>query len=211
MKYIIRLKRNETYLATTPPPIRAVWVDWEAAHRFNSEQKAKNFMAHNFRSCVEGKISPEEVELLPCDRVGRPIQDGDLVIQSEEEATRYLEALSKDITALCGTAKIVRGLYNYYSDQLSVADQTQEDMLHQIEFVTANASVGYKMYKSLHDLRLRRRQCKDICGYLDLFTEAGLTENLNGLESAIEAYRIGLEARVYKPRVLKGEQHEQSA
>lgn len=89
---------------------------------------------------------------------------------------------------------------NNYSSELSAIDLMVSDELHYAEFESLSAVDGYMSYKRLHNLLIKRRQCKN--EYLvstaarSIFT-LNIDKALNHALSTIH----GLETRIYEPRV----------
>ncbi len=74
------------------------------------------------------------------------------------------------------------------------------DIEHAAEFYTLNASQGYKLYKMLHDARIKRRLYKDELKKIDLSLGTSIrSANMENLEKSI----VGMDHRKYEPRVNK--------
>ena len=74
------------------------------------------------------------------------------------------------------------------------------DIEHAAEFYNLNASQGYKLYKLLHDSRIKRRELKDELEKINLSLGTSIrSANMENLERSI----IGLEHRQYTPRINK--------
>lgn len=74
------------------------------------------------------------------------------------------------------------------------------DIEHAAEFYTLNASQGYKLYKILHDARIKRRLYKDELKKIDLSLGTSIrSANMENLEKSI----VGMDHRKYEPRVNK--------
>lgn len=85
------------------------------------------------------------------------------------------------------------------SFELSKIDGEIEDLLHAAEFFNLNASEGYKLYKMLHDKRVKRRKIKDYIEIVDYI------KKINGKEFAENRGSksiLGMLTRNYNPRVL---------
>ena len=83
--------------------------------------------------------------------------------------------------------------------EMSIIDSEIEDILHAAEFYNLNACEGYKLYKMLHECRVKRRKIKD---YIEV---VGYIENITGKEFAAETGSksiLGKMKREYRPRVL---------
>lgn len=86
------------------------------------------------------------------------------------------------------------------SEELSIVDQEINDILHAAEFYSLNARDGYKLYKILHEKRIRRRELKNF------IEKVGVIEGCSGKDlSARRASKSisGIENREYAPRILK--------
>ena len=81
-------------------------------------------------------------------------------------------------------------------EQLSQADLEIVDIEHAIEFYTLNARDGYKLYKKLHDVRIKRRNIKDELQMLSVLEPNLSAEVAHRLEKNIN----GLNNRKYTPR-----------
>lgn len=88
----------------------------------------------------------------------------------------------------------------YLNSMLSKIDLEIVDIEHAAEFYELNAAQGYKIYKLLHDARVKRRAVKNELEEIKLSLGTSLTSvNLSNLEKSI----IGLSNRKYTPRINK--------
>lgn len=85
-------------------------------------------------------------------------------------------------------------------ERLSQADKEIVDIEHAAEFFTLNAAQGYKLYKMLHDARVKRRECKDGLAKISCIMEADLLDYAAG---GVAKKIGGQDSRKYQPRVLK--------
>lgn len=65
------------------------------------------------------------------------------------------------INNIMGSYRGIRDYREYLQKELAKVEAELCDIEHAIEFFNYNASDGYKMYKMLHDCRVRRREIKD--------------------------------------------------
>ena len=84
------------------------------------------------------------------------------------------------------------------------SDQETLDILHKIEFCNVSASDGYKLYKQLQEIRIRRRDAKDHLEIASLVLSTGLLSSMKSLDSEIKSIETNMANRMYKPRVLIG-------
>ena len=120
---------------------------------------------------------------------------------TEEQASNYLETLPGLVNNLYETGRVMRVLLCYYSNQVRSADLALEDLLHKIEFTNVGVVEGYKLYKAVQSMRLRRRQYKDICTMLNLINQSGVISSLNNLKIASPDLRTVWKSQ-YTPRIL---------
>lgn len=83
--------------------------------------------------------------------------------------------------------------------EMSKIDAEIEDILHAAEFYNLNACEGYKLYKMLHEARIKRRKLKDyieVVGYIEGVTGKDFANKV-GSKSI-----LGKLTREYQPRVL---------
>lgn len=88
---------------------------------------------------------------------------------------------------------------DFLHSQLAVADREICDIQHAAEFFNMSASQGYKLYKMLHDVCVRRRKYKDEIQKIDLVLGNIDKSSVNVLEKKL--VKVG--NKTYSPRVLK--------
>ena len=88
----------------------------------------------------------------------------------------------------------------YLMEMIHTIELEIVDIEHAAEFYNLNASQGYKLYKLLHDSRIKRRELKDELEKINLSLGTSIrSANMENLERSI----IGLEHRQYTPRINK--------
>lgn len=88
----------------------------------------------------------------------------------------------------------------YLVDMIHTIDLTIVDIEHAAEFYILNASQGYKLYKMLHNERVKRREYKDELQKIDLVLGTAIRSGyIKNLENSI----TGMDNRKYEPRVNK--------
>lgn len=95
-------------------------------------------------------------------------------------------------------AELVKQRRQYLINELRLADLELTDIEHAAEFYELNAAQGYKLYRLLHDVRVRRRRAKDELQLLDTFLNSSVTRIDNVCKQA-----EGYSSRSYTPRVNK--------
>lgn len=201
MKYCVRRKDTGEFLKLSSGI--GTWGTLKRACKFNNEEAVKNYMANNFAHSVKPSVPIDQVEILPCTVGGgiEPMVSPEATI-TEEQAGNYLETLPGLVNNLYETGRVMRVLLCYYSNQVRSADLALEDLLHKIEFTNVGVVDGYKLYKAVQSMRLRRRQYKDICTMLNLINQSGVISSLNNLKDSFARFENGLENRKYTPRIL---------
>lgn len=201
MKYCVRCKDTGEFLKLSSGT--GTWGTLKRACKFNNEEAVKNYMANNFAHSVKPSVPIDQVEILPCTVGGgiEPMVSPEATI-TEEQASNYLETLPGLVNNLYETGRVMRVLLCYYSNQVRSADLALEDLLHKIEFTNVGVVDGYKLYKAVQSMRLRRRQYKDICTMLNLINQSGVISSLNNLKDSFARFENGLENRKYTPRIL---------
>ena len=88
----------------------------------------------------------------------------------------------------------------YLIEMIHNIDLEIVDIEHAAEFYILNAAQGYKIYKMLHDARIKRRNYKDELKKIDLSLGTSIrSKNMENLQKSI----VGLDNRKYEPRVIK--------
>ena len=160
----------------------------ELAKRF-TQTKAKNFIRNligtmkNLGYYIEPDFETNQLIEQNLNKADKEIQN---IFSRVQEFESYMQEIDKKRDAL--------------THEMSKVDAEIEDILHAAEFYNLNAYEGYKLYKMLHDARIRRRKLKDyieIVGYVENATGKELAEN-KGSKSI-----LGKMTREYSPRVLK--------
>ena len=101
----------------------------------------------------------------------------------------------KEVTSF---AREIENRRLYLMEVIHNADLEISDIEHAAEFYVLNAVQGYKLYKMLHESRVRRRIYKDELQRINLLLGTSIkSENLENLESSIN----GIENKKYTPRV----------
>jgi len=95
--------------------------------------------------------------------------------------------------------------YNNIVKETSKTDLMIQDMLHNIEFNTFNASQGYKLAKQIKDIRVERRKYKEeLEAMLSLYNFIRpISKNLYEINVAITKLESHQKTRIYTPRILK--------
>lgn len=188
MPYII-CDKNKNYIASEKNKF-FVTTDLKKAKRFTTIGKATNIVANNCREISlrkyvwEPKFITTENEII----------EG--TVANSELDIDILEKVDK-LNVLIGQMEIRKG---HLVNELQKIDLEIVDIEHAAEFYNLNASQGYKLYKLLHDSRIKRRSVKDELQKINSFLGTPMKSNdMENLRKSI----LGLDNRKYTPRINK--------
>lgn len=153
-----------------------------------SKKKARNVIEH----CLNKQLRKLCLDVIPIDnsesneRVNsNPIELGFDILEKVDEISEL--------------AKQAENRAAYLSEQIRQVDLSIVDIEHAAEFYNLNASQGYKLYKMLHDARIKRRELKNELDKIRYFL--GSKTNVTGMENMRKSIE-GLDNRQYRPRVI---------
>lgn len=113
----------------------------------------------------------------------RPISMDDLidsVAQNETIRVVNLNEISEKLEQEFAPVEDMLGNKEVLEKAKKQLELMQEDMLHYIEFNKLSGAEGYKAYKILHEIRLKRREIKDQLETIDFFQTSKITDLLYG-------------------------------
>lgn len=153
-----------------------------------SKKKARNVIEHclnkQLRKLCPNVISVDDSRHDEC--VGsNPIELGFDILEKADEISEL--------------ARRAENRAAYLSEQIRQVDLSIVDIEHAAEFYNLNASQGYKLYKMLHDARIKRRELKNELDKIHYFL--GSKTNVTGMENLRKSIE-GLDNRQYRPRVI---------
>lgn len=187
MAYIIC--NNDNYLKRDKKNHLSVVRNIQEATKWDTVTKANNMRMINAKKlCQHYNLQVKYVsqENKVTNPVAKPIELGYDILDKVKEISVFTKEIEE------------RRLY--LMEMVHHVDLEIVDIEHAAEFYTLNASQGYKLYKMLHDARIRRRTYKDELQKIDLSLGTSIrSTNMENLEKSI----IGMEHRKYEPRVNK--------
>lgn len=187
MAYIIC--NNDNYLKRDKKNHLSVVRNMQEATKWDTVTKANNMRTINAKKlCQHYNLQVKYVsqENKVTNPVAKPIELGYDILDKVKEISVFTKEIEE------------RRLY--LMEMIHHVDLEIVDIEHAAEFYTLNASQGYKLYKMLHDARIRRRTYKDELQKIDLSLGTSIrSTNMENLEKSI----IGMEHRKYEPRVNK--------
>ena len=199
MAYIIHNLKTNLFLKNPN-----IWTpSLRKATKFQSEEKVNNYMTnkfpHNFRN-----IPTSDIEILDTNNLSDNLDDhsDSLQILTAETAAQELENLKIFVDSMLTVSSLFMELPRYYGGVVRTLDMETQDILHKIEFTNENVVNGFKRYKQLQDVRIRRREAKDALELVSLFLSSGLLTSLKTLKTEMEKLEKYLTERKYNPRII---------
>lgn len=197
MRYV--LKSGDKYLAQISNGPYSLVDNPENAIKWKEFSKADNFRK-TMKNCkiFKGAIYFKVEEY----------SDNGIVVQNEaliqEKEVQLTESNSQDfLEKIDELKKFVSELQNrkeLLGQEVAKCDMEIIDIEHYAEFFELNAAQGYKIYKLLHDVRVRKRKCKNELHKIGYILSATL--NHDSLDCAEKSIK-GLDNQKYTPRILK--------
>jgi len=170
-------------------------TDPNKAHIFENQKAATTALGNSLPKIVKSKVSEvKAVKLQVCDD-SQPVKVINNQEIAENEASKYI------ISVLSDAVSKLSAKHTSLTDKLSTYDRQRTDIEHYIEFNAGklNACDGYKAYKLLQDVLIKRRKVKDELQIVQVALDRiAAPEELSQIDRTIKE----LEARTYKPREL---------
>ena len=117
----------------------------------------------------------------------------DLFCVMDFDLDRFMDSLDADFSLLIKRKKVLKLEYLKIEREIT-------DMYHAMEFYHLDAAKGYKLYRMMHEILIKRRKNKDESIKIDYILAGGI----KGLENNTTKQRIDkLDNRHYQPRALK--------
>jgi hypothetical protein len=117
--------------------------------------------------------------------------------ESEDEAREALDSFIIATNDFKDELSNIQDLMSYYTNQLTLADRAEQDILHKIELENIVGIQAVRLVKQIKEIRIKRREAKDNIKYL---TNVNLATS--NLIETLHAHEDYLENRSYAPRVL---------
>ena len=187
MPYIIC--NNDNYLKRDKKNHLSIVHNMNEASRWDTVTKANNMRKINAKILcqdynLEVKYVSQENKIL--NPVAKPIELRYDILDKVKEISIF--------------TKEIEDRRLYLIELIHNIDLEIVDIEHAAEFYTLNASQGYKLYKMLHDARIKRRSYKDELEKINLSLGTSIRSmNMENLEKSI----AGMDHRKYEPRVNK--------
>lgn len=170
-------------------------TDKSRAMIWRHEDSAKNVIKSLPKSLLQHNLKAEIYIDDTIHQIKQPIMTQKKVkvtTQREINSTSY-----KNIQSFIDLVLTTEEKKNELSAELSKYDAEINDILHAAEFYTLNAAQGYKIYKQLHNVRIKRRQVKDEIAMINLLSSAVDKTKVQNLQASIKS----IEKKSYTPRI----------
>lgn len=173
------------------------------AETFKTQQAAKNFMLNSLpanlsREYYVAKIEGGEVVRCNAPRPDKATRDRCAVVYSSQKDIHSSE-WCKNFIGLDDVFKKALKRGAKVAQELSDIDLKVSDILHYIEFTALDVFSGYKAYKALRDLLIKRRCLKDEHKIINAINNNQVAaENISSILSVIEECR----SKKYIPRKI---------
>lgn len=201
MSYVIHHCAKGGYVKIKAGNTKGSWATLlKNATKFTTLEKATNFMDNNFPGLYPSN-DIVEVKILNVDDLTE-VYDVKEYDYSEDEAKDLLEKMISFYGSITEETDKFISLPKYYGNVVKQCDLETLDVLHKIEFTNENVVNGFKRYKQLQDIRLRRRVAKDALEFSSLLVSSGLLACLKKLRTDIDELKEFGETREYRPRIL---------
>lgn len=187
MSYIICSQNNNVYVRQNKKGYSLV------GNKDQATEWDKIASANNVRKELSKKFCVGDLE------VRSVTQECEATI--EEVASKELDydILSK-ADEIAELAEQAEGRKLYLQEEIRKADLEIVDIEHAAEFYELDAARGYKLYRLLHDVRVKRRGLKNELEKINLFLGASIdSKKLGDLRKRI----VGLDNKQYTPRINK--------
>ena len=193
--YVIQNTRNGTYLDE-----KLQWrKDIANAQFFKTAGGAQNHIQHAYKPWLrKHPMAPGEKELKVV-----PLRDAEEPAPlAESSAESFTMGLASRIDAQRLKTQF-EDLVEVYGSLLKYAEDEKRDILHKIELEQKlSAPERASLFKRLREVLIYRRQCKDMCEYLEKYRKTGFLEACARLEEANCAFAEHLQNRTYRPKIL---------
>lgn len=164
------------------------------ADTFKTQQSAKNFMLNSLpmnlsREYYVAKIENGEVVRCNVPRPNKPVRERCEIIYTSQDDIDSSE-WCKNFIGLDDVFKKALKRSSKVSQELSDIDLEVSDLMHYIEFASLDVFNGYRAYKILHDLLVKRRHLKDEHKIINAINNNQVAvENISSILSVIEECR----------------------
>lgn len=130
---------------------------------------------------------------------GKQLTDRKIEKRAEKPKTVSSDyELNESVQSLFEFVKWMKERRAYLYDQVHDCDLEIVDLNHAIEFKTLNVVEGYKLYKQLHEVSVKRREYKNEIQQIDFIMNTPINETrLDNLQKSLDK----VSEKVYVPRI----------
>lgn len=195
--YVITNKDKTVWLCTDTSNAYSLTTDKDKAVIFDSKPAADAIFRNNLSKLIKSKgVEVKAVKLRIAGSDTPPVKElaATPSVPVETGSSKHIISIVADAVAKlnCRHQALV--------EQESKYDRQKTDIEHYIEFNAGklNACDGYKAYKLLQDVLLKRRKVKDELQMINVVRSRMESEDIANIEGKV----LELEARTYEPREL---------
>lgn len=98
--------------------------------------------------------------LKSCQRIISQALSIPIIHSRKKQRSEEFEELKQFLSSTLSSFDKLASLPKYYGSEVQKCDQETLDVLHKIEFCNVSASDGYKLYKQLQEIRVRRERSR---------------------------------------------------
>jgi len=130
-----------------------------------------------------------------------PLEEEEIDLFTEDSFETILQAFPYSLHTLSALFQSAKEEQEKCLHEIKQADLETADILHKMEFTRADVVRGYRLYRMVHDCRIRRRKAKDRAEFLQIVLDSGLLQPLQAMNERYQTYQNYLQTRTYRPRV----------
>lgn len=159
----------------------------------------------NFAPAKEERKETQTMANMPVESIDSKLPPGPQYASSDElslsDLMLVLSQIPQSLAPLLILNEQAEKALNDCLLEIKYRDKEILDLMHKAEFSTPNAAEGYRIFKEIHDSRIRRRQAKDAAALLQIIQDTDFLASVKKFGDAYAAYRYNLENRQYHPRI----------
>lgn len=201
-KYIIADNNQSVFVGKDKSNKYTLTTDRAKAVIFDTKSIADMVFKSNLSKIIKNKgVSVQTVALQIVDAVTSVVQEP-AVVKEEQNTSINTDSSKHIVTIISDAVGKLNSRYVTLSDELSKYDRQITDVEHYIEFNIGklNACGGYKAYKLLQDVLIKRRTVKDELQIIQMVRDKmGFPEEIAMIANKVQE----LDQRHYEPREFK--------
>lgn len=202
VKYIIADNKQTVFVGKDKGGKYTLTTDRAKAVIFDTKPIADMVFKSNLSKIIKNKgVSVQTVALQIVGSV-TPVVQEPVVVKEKQDAPADVTSSKHIVSIISDAVGKLNSRYDTLTDELSKYDRQITDVEHYIEFNTGklNACGGYKAYKLLQDVLIKRRTVKDELQIIQMVRDKmGFPEEIALITNKVQE----LDQRHYEPREFK--------